>query len=83
MIVNNKEFRERFYYVRWFNREVFKGKLETIKANLNKDFIIIMEWVDKIKKLKVRANADNPKDAKIAMSFGAEESACENRAYVL
>ncbi len=73
MIVNNKEFREGdFITLDGSTGEVFKGKLETIKANLNKDFIIIMEWVDKIKKLKVRANADNPKDAKIAMSFGAE-----------
>ena len=31
-----------------------------------------MEMSDKIKKLKVRTNADNPKDAKLSMKLGAE-----------
>jgi len=39
---------------------------------LSGDFGKIMGWADKIRKLKVRTNADTPHDAKVARDFGAE-----------
>jgi pyruvate,orthophosphate dikinase len=52
--------------------EVILGEVRTINPELSRDFEKIMAWVDKYKKLKVRANADTPKDARVARSFGAE-----------
>ncbi len=52
--------------------EVYKGQVPTIEPSLSGDFGILMEWADKYRKLKVRTNADTPKDAKVARSFGAE-----------
>ena len=51
---------------------VISGKVPTVKPSLSGDFGIFMEWADKIRKLGVRANADIPRDAKMAMNFGAE-----------
>ncbi|MEQ9315581.1 MAG: pyruvate, phosphate dikinase, partial [Henriciella sp.] len=52
--------------------EVFLGKVATIQPELTGDFATLMEWVDKIRRLKVRANAETPKDARTARKFGAE-----------
>ncbi|WP_341813625.1 pyruvate, phosphate dikinase [Wolbachia endosymbiont (group B) of Germaria angustata] len=52
--------------------EVMLGILPTILPELSQEFKTIINWVDKIKTVKVRANADTPKDAKIAKEFGAE-----------
>ena len=52
--------------------EVFLGKLPTVDPELSGNFLTIMEWAGKYKKLKVKANADNPRDAEIAKKFGAE-----------
>jgi pyruvate,orthophosphate dikinase len=52
--------------------EVIKGQVPTIVPSLNKDFQELMVWVNAIRQLGVRANADTPADAKIARSFGAE-----------
>ncbi len=43
-----------------------------IKPEMTGDFGELMKWADEIRRLGVRANADNPKDAKIARDFGAE-----------
>ncbi|MBK6947317.1 MAG: pyruvate, phosphate dikinase [Haliscomenobacter sp.] len=53
---------------------VFNGemKLTSIDLNQNKSYGKLMELVNKTKTLHVRANADTPKDAKQAISFGAE-----------
>lgn len=51
---------------------VILGKVPTVKPSLSGDFGIFMKWADKIRKLGVRANADIPRDAKTAISFGAE-----------
>jgi len=51
---------------------VFLGKIPTVKPKLSKNFSLFMNWVDQTKKIKVRANADNPKDAQIARNFGAQ-----------
>ena len=52
--------------------EVFVGKVATIQPELTGDFAKLMGWVDKIRRLKVRANAETPNDAKTARKFGAE-----------
>ena len=47
---------------------------ETLKAEDSKvyqEFVQIMEWADKYRKLDVRTNADSPRDVKIALNFGA------------
>ncbi len=52
--------------------EVMLGKVETKNAELSGDFSIFMDWAKEIRHMKVRANADTPRDAQYARSFGAE-----------
>jgi len=52
--------------------EVFAGKVKTQEATLDKDFAKIMELSDKYTRMKVRTNADTPKDAAVARKFGAK-----------
>ncbi len=53
---------------------VYQGSLPLVDVDLehNKSYQEFMKIVDKIRKLKVRANADTPRDAKTALKFGAE-----------
>lgn len=51
---------------------VYLGKLDTVTPSISGDFKTFMSYVDNIKTLGVRANADNYKDAKVARDFGAE-----------
>ncbi len=51
---------------------VYEGRVSTIEPELSGDFGTIMKWADEIRKLKVRTNADNPRDAAVAVKFGAE-----------
>ena len=52
--------------------EVMIGRLPTLEAELSGDFARLMEWVDDIRTLGVRANAETPQDARTAVRFGAE-----------
>lgn len=52
--------------------QVIKGKLSPDQAPLYQYFATLLSWADKIRHLKVRANADIPRDAEYAMKFGAE-----------
>jgi len=52
--------------------EVLNGQVKTVPPELSGDFGKIMSWADEIRTLKVRTNADNPRDAKQAVEFGAE-----------
>jgi pyruvate, orthophosphate dikinase len=52
--------------------EVYEGIVPTIEAEISENFSVFMEWADKYRRLKVRTNADNPEDSKIARNFGAE-----------
>jgi pyruvate,orthophosphate dikinase len=52
--------------------EVMEGKVATQEPELSGDFSTLMGWADAIRVLKVRANADIPRDAKAARRFGAE-----------
>ncbi|WP_380872211.1 pyruvate, phosphate dikinase [Sphingomonas sp. DBB INV C78] len=52
--------------------EVMVGEVATVEPELAGDFGVLMEWADKVRRLKVRANAETPLDCKVARSFGAE-----------
>jgi pyruvate,orthophosphate dikinase len=52
--------------------DVIIGKVATVDAVMGGHFATFMEWADKFRTLKVRANADAPKDALKAREFGAE-----------
>jgi len=52
--------------------EVMLGNVPTVPPQLTVDFGTLMTWVDKFRKLKVRANADTPTDARVAREFGAQ-----------
>lgn len=52
--------------------EVMLGKVPTVEPTLSADFNKLMKWTDEIRRLKIRANADTPEDAKRARDFGAE-----------
>jgi pyruvate,orthophosphate dikinase len=51
---------------------VFLGQVPTVRPVLGPDFHELMKWADKFRKMAVRANADTPRDAKVARGFGAE-----------
>jgi len=52
--------------------EVLEGIIPTIDAELSDDFQTIMGWADEERRMKVRTNAETPKDAEQARTFGAE-----------
>jgi len=52
--------------------EVILGKVATVEPELTGDFGEYMAWADEARKIGVRANADIPRDAKVARRFGAE-----------
>jgi pyruvate,orthophosphate dikinase len=52
--------------------EIYGEAIPTVPASIGGEFGRIMEWADKYRTLKVRTNADTPKDAKQAAAFGAE-----------
>ena len=52
--------------------KVFAGAVETIQPTLSGDFELLMGWADSIRRMKVRANAETPRDAEVARNFGAE-----------
>ena len=52
--------------------QVMKGKVTTIPAELSGEFATLMSWADGFRRMKVRANAETPSDAKHARDFGAE-----------
>ncbi|MFO1097761.1 MAG: pyruvate, phosphate dikinase [Xanthobacteraceae bacterium] len=52
--------------------QVLAGKVKMQEPSLSDDFATIMGWADKVRTLKVRANAETPEDARVAVKFGAE-----------
>ena len=52
--------------------KIYEGDIETTEATVAGDFGRIMDWADKYRVLKVRTNADNPRDTKKAVELGAE-----------
>ena len=52
--------------------EVILGKVPLIAPAMSGSFGVFMSWADAVRRLKVRANADTPRDARVARDFGAE-----------
>ena len=51
---------------------IILGEVETIKPEISGDFLKVMNWADKYRKLKIRTNSETPLDTKTARDFGAE-----------
>lgn len=51
---------------------IYGTKIKTVEPEISGDFETFMKWVDEIRVLGVRCNADTPKDALTALKFGAE-----------
>mgnify|MGYP000230649394 FL=1 len=51
---------------------VYGKQIKTVDPEISGDFETFMSWADEVRKLKIRANADTPKDALQAYKFGAE-----------
>jgi pyruvate,orthophosphate dikinase len=52
--------------------EILSGSVKMIEPELTGDFATLMAWADAARRLKVRANAETPLDARMARQFGAE-----------
>jgi pyruvate,orthophosphate dikinase len=52
--------------------EVLDGAVDMIEPELTGDFQTLMGWADEVRRLRVRANAETPLDARTARGFGAE-----------
>jgi pyruvate,orthophosphate dikinase len=52
--------------------EILAGSVKMVEPELSGDFGTLMVWADKVRRLKVRANAETPLDASTARGFGAE-----------
>jgi pyruvate,orthophosphate dikinase len=52
--------------------DVMIGKVSTVAPTMTGDFATLMTWADKVRKLKIRTNADTPADSAKAREFGAE-----------
>jgi pyruvate,orthophosphate dikinase len=52
--------------------QVLVGKVKMLEPVLSGEFSTLMGWADKVRRLKVRTNADTPNDARAALRFGAE-----------
>ena len=71
--VNGKKYNEGdFISLDGSTGNVYGEAVQTQEAELTGDFGTFMAWADEIRTLKVRTNADAPKDAKTAINFGAE-----------
>lgn len=51
---------------------VYLGEVAKTEVAMTGNFEKLMTWVDEVRDMKVRTNADNPRDAKVAVEFGAE-----------
>ncbi|MBC8013021.1 MAG: pyruvate, phosphate dikinase [Methyloceanibacter sp.] len=52
--------------------QIIKGRVPTREPELSEDFTNLMRWADGFRRMRVRANADTPADARQARAFGAE-----------
>ena len=75
LLINNKKYKQGDWLT--INSSaglIYNKKLKLVKSNFldNPNFIKLMKITDKFKKMKVRTNADNPKDALLSKQLGAE-----------
>ena len=52
--------------------QIIKGRVPTREPTLSSDFLTLMGWADQFRRMKVRANADTPADARQSLAFGAD-----------
>ncbi|PNG25252.1 pyruvate, phosphate dikinase [Methylocella silvestris] len=52
--------------------QVIKGAIKMSRPELSGEFATLMKWADDIRRMEVRANAETPQDARVALKFGAE-----------
>ena len=52
--------------------QIIKGRVPMRQPELSEDFTKLMRWADDVRRMRVRANADTPADARQARAFGAE-----------
>ena len=52
--------------------QVLVGKVAMLEPELSGEFATLMGWADKLRRMKVRTNAETPADARVARNFGAE-----------
>lgn len=72
-IANGKTYKEGdFISLNGSTGYVYEGVIPTKEPEMSGHFGILMAWADAVRRLKVRTNADTPKDARQAVSFGAE-----------
>jgi pyruvate,orthophosphate dikinase len=84
MTVDGKKYKEGSYItIDGSTGEVFEGQVDLINPKITKDLAVFLGWTDKVRLsakrdgieevgFRVRTNADQPEDAKIARQFGAE-----------
>ena len=73
MTVNGKTYHEGdMISVDGSTGNVYDGLIPTVEASISGDFARLMGWADAVRTLKVRTNADTPRDTKQAVKFGAE-----------
>ena len=73
MIIGDKQFTNDDYLsLDGTTGNVYEGVLDVTDSNLSDNFITMLKWAKKYKKLGIRANADIARDAKVAFDFGAE-----------
>jgi len=72
-VLDGKEFREGDYIsLDGSTGNIYGEDIKTVEPEISGDFATFMGWADAKRVLKVRTNADTPKDAQIAVDFGAE-----------
>ena len=52
--------------------QVLEGVVDMLQPELSGEFAILMGWADKVRRMKVRTNAETPADARVARAFGAD-----------
>ena len=68
-----KEFHEGDYLsIDGSTGNIYDGQIPTVDATIAGEFGRVMDWADKYRRLKVRTNADTPRDTKKAIELGAE-----------
>ena len=73
ILIGDKKFtREDYIALDGSTGNIYGGKVKTVPATISGNFEKFMNWADEVRRLKVRTNADTPRDAKQARAFGAE-----------
>ncbi|MDD4673882.1 MAG: pyruvate, phosphate dikinase [Bacteroidales bacterium] len=73
MTIGNKEYKEgEWISLNGTTGQVLEGKVKTMLPELSGDFAKLMELADKYTRMKVRTNADTPRESKVARDFGAQ-----------